>query len=285
MTALLKVIMCAIAALVLYLVFPTEDVKMKSVTKSYYNLATNTKSFLNSKDMAFIDEYNQNTANEGDAMMFPVSGTDEFGSAKMVIRHGAGNTVSYEKFHGGVDIGAIVRDTGDTRNTTSILSATSGKVTSAGSSSSMGYYAKVQGDDGFVFTYMHMNETPLVRTGDTVSPGDILGYMGNTGDSGGKHLHFQCEVPASGEGGKILYNPFTLTKLDRDRGGEPYGGEKVKFYFDDKLETIKLPSIDNYIGAHPSYPALGIDDIVPNPNSAYVPEVLEYDGDYAGRQF
>ena len=38
--------------------------------------------------------------------------------------------------------------------------------------------------------YMHMKDAPLLKAGDRVSKGQVIGIIGNTGNSGGNHLHF-----------------------------------------------------------------------------------------------
>jgi hypothetical protein len=43
---------------------------------------------------------------------------------------------------------------------------------------------------GFVTNYLHMKLTPVVKVGDYVHQGTLLGYMGDTGHSEGRHLHF-----------------------------------------------------------------------------------------------
>lgn len=43
---------------------------------------------------------------------------------------------------------------------------------------------------GFVTNYLHMKFAPVVRAGEYVSQGGLLGFMGDTGLGTGKHLHF-----------------------------------------------------------------------------------------------
>ena len=45
-------------------------------------------------------------------------------------------------------------------------------------------------DAGYLHWYMHMKDTPLLTKGSKVSPGQLLGYVGNTGASDGAHLHY-----------------------------------------------------------------------------------------------
>ncbi len=53
-----------------------------------------------------------------------------------------------------------------------------------------GNYVAVTGEDGNTIYYCHLSKR-LVKAGDYVHAGDIIGVMGNTGYSFGKHLHFE----------------------------------------------------------------------------------------------
>ena len=72
---------------------------------------------------------------------------------------------------------------------TPIYAARSGRVTIAGWGNAAGYYVTINHLDGFSSIYMHLSSY-CVSSGATVSQGQLIGYMGNTGVSTGSHLHF-----------------------------------------------------------------------------------------------
>ena len=61
-------------------------------------------------------------------------------------------------------------------------------------SSSYGYYCIISHGSGYATLYAHQSRLPLVKVGDTVSKGQVIGYVGNTGNSYGAHLHFELRV-------------------------------------------------------------------------------------------
>ena len=75
-----------------------------------------------------------------------------------------------------------------------IYAADSGVVTEVGYRYDMGYYCYIDHQNGFVTIYMHQNTMPYVNVGDNVTRGQVIGQMGNTGNSDGVHLHFTIEV-------------------------------------------------------------------------------------------
>lgn len=89
------------------------------------------------------------------------------------------------KYHAGVDVAANAG--------ANILSAAAGTVAIAEYSSSYGYYVVVYHYDGNSTLYAHMSSM-AVSVGQTVSQGQLLGYVGSTGWSTGPHLHFEVRV-------------------------------------------------------------------------------------------
>jgi murein DD-endopeptidase MepM/ murein hydrolase activator NlpD len=72
---------------------------------------------------------------------------------------------------------------------TPIYASRGGRVSTAKYSNSAGYYVSINHGDGFSSIYMHMTNY-VVSAGQTVSQGQLIGYMGSTGISTGSHLHF-----------------------------------------------------------------------------------------------
>lgn len=86
------------------------------------------------------------------------------------------------RMHNGVDMAA---PTG-----TPIYAAKSGKVTTASfQAGGAGYYVSINHGDGFSSIYMHMTHF-IVKPGQYVNAGQVIGYVGSTGGSTGPHLHF-----------------------------------------------------------------------------------------------
>lgn len=92
------------------------------------------------------------------------------------------------KLHAGTDYAAP--------GGTSIYAAAGGYVCAAGwNSGGYGYYVLIyHGDMGgstYSTLYAHMNSKPIVTAGSYVSQGQTIGYVGNTGNSYGNHLHIE----------------------------------------------------------------------------------------------
>lgn len=87
-----------------------------------------------------------------------------------------------QSFHQGIDMAAV---TG-----TKIYATRAGVVTVASyQEGGAGYYVKINHGDGYISIYMHMTHY-IVKVGDFVEAGQVIGYVGSTGGSTGPHLHF-----------------------------------------------------------------------------------------------
>lgn len=71
-----------------------------------------------------------------------------------------------------------------------IKAADHGVVKEAGNHKDYGNYVILDHKNGYKTVYMHMRKL-TVSKGDIVQKGDKIGLMGNTGQSFGKHLHFE----------------------------------------------------------------------------------------------
>ncbi len=96
-------------------------------------------------------------------------------------------SISGWSFHGGIDIaGGSGRLHGKP-----VYATRSGKViTAITSDKGYGIYVIIDHGDGYSSLYAHMSAR-YVSTGDTVNKGDMIGRVGNTGNSRGAHLHFE----------------------------------------------------------------------------------------------
>lgn len=72
---------------------------------------------------------------------------------------------------------------------TPVLAAGSGIITFAGWSDAYGNKIEITHPDGNQTWYAHMSS--LKRTSGAVAPGDVIGYVGCTGNCYGNHLHFE----------------------------------------------------------------------------------------------
>lgn len=122
--------------------------------------------------------------NTGDTWAWPL------GSTWCYISSGYGNrdaSVSGNAFHGGIDIAG-----GSGKLHGAPVYATRGGTVISAVTSDTGYgiYVLIDHGGGYSSLYAHMS-VRYVNVGDTVQKGQMIGRVGNTGNSKGAHLHFE----------------------------------------------------------------------------------------------
>ncbi len=108
------------------------------------------------------------------ALMWPVRGwiSSDFGTRE------SGS-------HSGIDIAAPQGSV--------ICACDGGEVTYSGDNGLYGLFVSIDHKNGFVTRYAHMSEI-IVSEGDRVTKGQIIGYVGATGNATGPHLHLEVKV-------------------------------------------------------------------------------------------
>ena len=136
-------------------------------------------------------------------------------------------TQKYSRSHRGVDIASLGGDNDYVlaHSNGIVIKVVTGKKnnTSSTGNASYGNYVKIKHSDGYYTLYAHLDKI-YVKKNEKVVKGQVIGYMGNTGKSYGKHLHFEVrntkderinptkylksDLPDT----KILYQVYDLTK-------------------------------------------------------------------------
>ena len=112
--------------------------------------------------------------------------------------------------HEGIDISSKI----DTK----IAVQADGKVLRAWPNGAYGNFVEIQHKLGFRTRYGHLKKI-LVKKGQVVKKGDIIGIMGNTGRSTGPHLHYEIRV------NRKVINPYRFIRTKRiDKKGNIENG-------------------------------------------------------------
>ena len=153
------------------------------------------------------------------------SGSSSSGSSSVIVPSGSGFawptpgfvSRSSEWFedrevynHGGIDIaGAGIMGTpvvaaadGTVVATNSSCTHNWGKSYSCGCGGGYGNYVMISHAGGKMTVYGHLTSL-TVSSGQTVSRGQVIGYVGSTGNSTGPHLHYECRLNG------VRYNPMS----------------------------------------------------------------------------
>lgn len=110
------------------------------------------------------------------------------GAGRVTTEFGADQWVNgvFSSGHKGLDI-AI---TGGTP----IYAAHNGTVAATTGHWTYGNVVMIDNGDGISTLYAHMQSAAIVSVGQTVTQGQVIGYVGSTGNSSGNHLHFEVRV-------------------------------------------------------------------------------------------
>jgi murein DD-endopeptidase MepM/ murein hydrolase activator NlpD len=136
--------------------------------------------------------------------IFPVRGRHDYGQEG--ARFGAGRE---GHTHQGQDVMAACG--------TPLVAARGGTVQYAGVQSAAGNYLVIDGDGTSVdYAYMHLRDAVTQTKGQKVFTGEVIGYVGDTGDASACHLHFEMWAgPGWYEGGSPFDPLPSLLSWDR----------------------------------------------------------------------
>ena len=111
-----------------------------------------------------------------------------------------GNARSHGRVHLGIDIMA--------KRGTPILSATDGIVMKIGTGGAGGNAVTVVSNALSQHYYAHLDQFGKFKVGDTVHVGDVLGYVGKTGDATAYHLHYGIYLYPN----RVAVNPYSYLR-------------------------------------------------------------------------
>lgn len=140
---------------------------------------------------------------DNDVFSYPTNQSPLMGSSYYISQeYGSGG-------HGGTDLAAAVNTPVKAvqYGTVRTVQSWDGSTTTGNQSWGNMIILQHQGEQGSVFytLYAHLNNSPTLKIGSVVSKGDIIGYVGTTGNSTGYHLHI--EVWQNGYGTAYRTNP------------------------------------------------------------------------------
>lgn len=119
-----------------------------------------------------------------------------------------------KEFHKGIDLKA--------KRKTPIAAPANGVVEFAGfhKSSGYGYLVILDHNFGFKTKYGHLSKKMVVKAGQFVKKGEIIGYTGSSGLSTGPHLHYEIRFISR------PLNPINFLKWNKDNFKEIFKKEK-----------------------------------------------------------
>jgi murein DD-endopeptidase MepM/ murein hydrolase activator NlpD len=186
--------------------------ELSGKTKTYYRFTTPDDGVT-----AYYDESGQ-SANKF-LMRTPVSGarmTSSYGMRKHPL-------LGYTRMHSGVDFGLPAGSP--------IKAAGSGTVTQAGRSGGYGITVRIKHQKSYETLYAHMSRiADGIKPGTQVNQGQVIGYVGSTGQATGPHLHYEIRVK-----GKPV-NPMEV----KAAGGRQLSGDMLAAFEAHKQRLVAM---------------------------------------------
>lgn len=108
----------------------------------------------------------------------------------------------YRELHAAIDISG-------TGYGSPIYAVTNGVVSEAKYRYQDGNYVCINHNNGYYTCYAHMSKF-IVKTGQTVARGQIIGYVGKSGYATGPHLHFEVWTGGKPWNGGVRINPWRM---------------------------------------------------------------------------
>ena len=131
--------------------------------------------------------------------------------------------LGYTRMHSGVDFGLP--------QGSPIKAAGSGTVTQAGGAGGYGITVRIKHQKGYETLYAHMSRIASgIKPGTPVNQGQIIGYVGATGQATGPHLHYEVRVK-----GKPV-NPMVVETA----GGRQLSGDMLAQFDKHKQKLVAM---------------------------------------------
>ncbi|MBR5694362.1 MAG: peptidoglycan DD-metalloendopeptidase family protein [Fibrobacter sp.] len=166
------------------------------------------------------------------------SGYFDFSTMLVPITHealiGSPYGIRDHRLHRGVDVNVIKDEP--------VVAALPGKViVSKYNTGGYGHYVLLEHENGVQTLYGHLSER-LVKVGEYVYPGDVVGLAGNTGKSSAAHLHFEIRH------GEVNIDPTTIIDFPNwtlKKGAERFSMKKATA--DHRKIQNKLAKFNYYV--------------------------------------
>ena len=133
----------------------------------------------------------------------------------------------YKKKHKGTDFAAP--------RGTPVMAAGNGTIERASRYGGYGKYVRIRHANGYKTAYAHLNGYAKgIKSGARVKQGQIIGYVGSTGNSTGPHLHYEVHQ------GGVAVNPMKI----RVPTGRKLQGEILQAFLNDRADLdLKMAEI------------------------------------------